>query len=421
MKYILSIAFLLSVMLLCSCEERLEESWVEGKDIIVTQSLSGMTDASNIVLSTQYPVYGNDCEYIVVIVENSTDENVMLGLYCMLEKKVGDEWMFVRHASGGTDDVGFYCEPDNSFSTICYLSSLDYDLEDGEYRIVKQVDGFWYAAEFTVGDSEITSETPHGFAPLEKLPADYTLDDAASDGCVCVTAGGDVINGEKLDEFFEYAEQDFWRGQLRIAYTTIEGDLILTDVIREERDRIDIVRDTTRDAYDIGKIQTSYYRYFRLDGSSVYLTNFYELSGDPEPFYLISLPEGSSAPELIRSYYTHPTTTYFAIYSWSPGADIRVCWQDNEYMSDPNHLNISTDGWSRSYKLKNELPADSKIIDIRWQDEATCMVAARLPDDSYYYEFISVSSDDSKKFECLSYTYSRYKYQIRDDMIIIPE
>ena len=396
MKYILSIAFLLSVMLLCSCEERLEESWVEGKDIIVTQSLSGMTDASNIVLSTQYPVYGNDCEYIVVIVENSTDENVMLGLYCMLEKKVGDEWMFVRHAIGGTDDVGFYCEPDNSFSTICYLSSLDYDLDDGEYRIVKEVDGFWYAAEFTV-------------------------DDAASDGCVCVTVHGDVMNGEKLDEFFEYAEQDFWRGQLRIAHTTIEGDLILTDVIRYERDRIDIVRDTTRDAYDIGKIQTSYYRYFRLDGNSVYLTNFYELSGDPEPFYLISLPEGSSAPELIRSYYTHPTTTYFAIYSWSPGADIRVCWQDNEYMSDPNNLNISTDGWSRSYKLKNELPADSKIIDIRWQDEATCMVAARLPDDSYYYEFISVSSDGSKEFECLSYTYSRYKYQIRDDMIIIPE
>lgn len=421
MKYILSIAFLLSVMLLCSCEERLEESWVEGKDIIVTQSLSGMTDASNIVLSTQYPVYGNDCEYIVVIVENNTDENVMLGLYCMLEKKVGDEWMFVRHASGGTDDVGIICEPDNSFSTICYLSSLDYDLDDGEYRIVKQVDGFWYAAEFTVGDSEITAETPHGFAPIDVLPADYTLDEAAADGCVCVTAGGDVINGEKLDEFFEYAEQDYWRGQLRIAHTTMEGDLILTDVIREERDRIDIVRDTTRDAYDIGKIQTSYYRYFRLDGSSVYLTNFYELSGDPEPFYLISLPEGSSAPELIRSYYTHPITTYFAIYSWSPGADIRVCWQDNEYMSDPNHLNISTDGWSRSYKLKNELPADSKIIDIRWQDEATCMVAARLPDDSYYYEFISVSSDDSKKFECLSYTYSKYKYQIRDGMIIIPE
>ena len=56
MKYILSIAFLLSVMLLGSCEERLEESGVEGKDIIVTQSLSGMTDASNIVLSKQYPV-----------------------------------------------------------------------------------------------------------------------------------------------------------------------------------------------------------------------------------------------------------------------------------------------------------------------------------------------------------------------------
>ena len=351
MKYILSIAFLLSVMLLCSCEERLEESWVEGKDIIVTQSLSGMTDASNIVLSTQYPVYGNDCEYIVVIVENSTDENVMLGLYCMLEKKVGDEWMFVRHAIGGTDDIGIICEPDNSYSTICYLSSLDYDLDDGEYRIVKQVDGFWYAAEFTVGDSEITAETPHGFAPIDVLPADYTLDDAAADGCVCVTAGGDVINGEKLDEFFEYAEQDFWRGQLRIAHTTIEGDLILTDVIREEPIRISIIRRATR--------MTSA-RFRRAITATSIITariymSLYVYLFDPEPLYLISCPDDTAAPGLVGSYYDAFYDGQFSIQSWSPDGQVYAyCRSDNS--ERPAEFNVASIYRSRGYPLGDSLP-----------------------------------------------------------------
>ena len=420
MKYILSIAFLLSVMLLCACEGRHEESWVEGKDIIVTQSLSGMTDASNIVLSTQYPVYGNDCEYIVVIVENSTDENVMLGLYCMLEKKVGDEWMFVRHASGGTDDVGFYCEPDNSFSTLCYLSSLDYDLDDGEYRIVKQVDGFWYAAEFTVGDSEITAESPHGFAPIDVLPADYTLDDAASDGCVCVTAGGDVINGEKLDEFFEYAEQDYWRGQLRIAHTTIEGDLILTDVIREERDRIDIVRDTTRDAYDIGKISTSYYSFFHNTGENIYVSSYFDLADDPEPFYLISCPDNSAAPEIVGSYYDAFYDGEFSIQSWSPDGQIYAyCRSDNS--ERPAKFSVASTGSSRGYPLGDSLPEHTRIIELKWQDANTIMAMAELPDDGYYYEFVHIDTPEELNMERVSYTYSRYKYQIRDDMIIIPE
>ena len=419
-RIIIIILALFAAVLLCSCEDRYEASWVEGQDIIVTQSLSGRADASNVVLSTQYPVYGNDCDYIVVIVENNTDEKVMLGLYCMMEKKVGDEWMFVRHASGGTDDIGFYCEPDNSFSTICYLSSLDYDLDDGEYRIVKQVDGFWYAAEFTVGDSEITAETPHGFAPLEKLPADYTLDEAAADGCVCVTVHGDVINGEKLDEFFAYAEQIYWRGQLRIVHTTIEGDLILTDVIRQERDRIDIVRDTTRDAYDIGAISTSYYSFFHNTGENIYVSSYFDLADDPDPFYLISCPDKSAAPGLVGSYYDAFYDGQFSIQSWSPDGRIYAyCRSDNS--ERPAEFNVTSTGSSRGYLLGDSLPEHTRIIELKWQDANTIMAMAELPDGGYYYEFVHIDTPEELNMERVSYTYSQSKYIIKDGLIVIPE
>ena len=78
-------------------------------------------------------------------------------------------------------------------------------------------------------------------------------------------------------------------------------------------------------------------------------------------------------------------------------------------------------GSSRGYPLGDNLPEHTRIIEILWQDANTIMVMAELPDDGYYYEFVHIDTPEELNMERESYTYSQYKYQIRDGLIIIPE
>lgn len=87
-------------------------------------------------------------------------------------------------------------------------------------------------------------------ASLEELPQSYTIEQAIKDGCFTVTYYS-VYNKEYLDNFIEKTKHDAQNrvaSTIRIATTTVEGDLILYD-LSYDGEKYTLKSDYTRDKY----------------------------------------------------------------------------------------------------------------------------------------------------------------------------
>lgn len=415
--------FLLCVcsLLLCSCHFSVnlfngEPSPLTGQTVITTQTLDQTETSAEIVVRTQYPVYGDDCVEISLYIENFSSENVEYGAEWILEKRSGDEWRKMKFI----DDLAwvqplYTLAPGGVDIANCSLEIFKYKLTDGEYRIVKELNGVWRAAEFTIGASPITAEAPHGFTPLEKLPADYSAEQAARDGVVVFT-GDDVLNAEKITEFFRYANLRSFRGQLRIARFTTEGDMILTDVVRKTADRIDCYSDTTRDAFGTRTIDVAYYSYFTTDGNELYVSNYssHKPYSDRELF-----PLEKTSPEVLQfveEYYANPYGGYSAVAAYSPNGESKA------ESAGGAEFFLQTSGWGTTQAIRAENQENGmNIVDLVWQSDDVCVIIAEKTDGSYYYEFIKVNPESMKDVQSLYCATSASPYQIQSGKLVIPE
>ena len=419
-SFILLILFVLCIS--CGCtRSRAEDDYFLTReretDVITTQSLSGEVDESDVILRTQYPVYDPSCEYVQVIIDNYTDEQVRYGEHWKIDQRLDGEWQPVEFENYGFNDIGLGADAHSGNAYSCRLSMLASELEEGEYRILKEIDGEVYAAEFRVGDSPVTAESPHGFVPLEQLPADYTSSDAADDGAVVVSQDGSITNGDKLAEFFRYAELYYWLGQLRVAHEQTDGSLILIDVIRSRPERIDIVTDTTRGAD--GDITSRYFRFFHGKDGQIYAANFVDFEYDLEPFLIIDCPNETETLELLSDYHTGVFAREFTIYSWSPDGNIRAAYRPKADYPIILSFNNGDDGGS--CKVMGGEVDGSELIDIRWRDASTCIAIGELPDGGYYYEYIQIDADDLDSTAVESFAYSSERYTLEDGEVVIPE
>lgn len=136
---------------------------------------------------TQFPVYDRDIDRIQVMITNNGESTLEYGTEWAVEKKQGDVWVQVPFIPDAA-----WTQPLLSLSPggidSYYISSamLDYTLQDGEYRVVKEISDTVYAAEFSIGESDVSADSPFGYVPLEKLPVDYSVEEAAADGVVIV-------------------------------------------------------------------------------------------------------------------------------------------------------------------------------------------------------------------------------------------
>lgn len=77
-----------------------------------------------------------------------------------------------------------------------------------------------------------SSTDKYGYKNLSELPQDYTLEQAIEDRCVVITYNK-VWNKDKLDSFIENTginSKDRKEDKIRIAQTTVEGDLVIKDL-----------------------------------------------------------------------------------------------------------------------------------------------------------------------------------------------
>lgn len=86
------------------------------------------------------------------------------------------------------------------------------------------------------------------YADLRTLDADYSTEQAQADGCFVIGAMN-VYNDDLYAEFMEHF-RNHEDAFIRVAQSTVEGDLILTDVLYDSTSgNVYLVHDSTRDAF----------------------------------------------------------------------------------------------------------------------------------------------------------------------------
>ena len=102
-----------------------------------------------------------------------------------------------------------------------------------------------------------------GYDDIRILGQDYTIDSAINSNCYVHSNSG-IFNEEILKAFIENKNNGIL-SSIRIIETTIEGDLIITD-IKFEDSKVKVVRDFTRDKYmNIQDATIAYLEYDNID------------------------------------------------------------------------------------------------------------------------------------------------------------
>ena len=370
---------------------------------------------TGIALEAVYPVYDESCEYISYKLENDSADSIEFGSYYQLERLAGKRWKSVKaDVPLVFNDMLYIAMPGAIRYETCYLNAYRSAIKPGRYRIVREINGDWYTAEFEIGDSPITAQTPHGFVPLQELPDAYTPEQAAADGVV-ILRDDEIVNSEAMSAFFSEWTHTGFRGQLRVMHDTDSG-WILTDLIlgdsRDTNFRITLHTDDRR-AQALGAVKTSYYSFFHVEDNRLWLSNYRDFTlhdeadqlpeqgispsfyyrGSVELFGSIPLPQ--QIAELIDD--TRDGETMSRMIVWAPDGNIRAS------IGNEGWLWLNTNGWGTVW---SGTWGDREVLDLAWKYDNTLIVIADWSSNLYpnarLYETIYIDAEDMKSIRTLS-------------------
>jgi len=259
LSILLLIALLLSTV---SCGAKTEDSPYSDDDF----DLSG-----DVVLRVEHPVYDKSVTSFHYYVENNTDRELTFGAPYTIEVLRNGVWQSLPLLEdAGWNSIAYVLEAGGEWSNSFSFFAYDYEVEDGRYRLIKKIEGKRYAAEFTIGESEITGENPFGYEALEELPAE--LDLASLEYDLLVNAAGEVAGGseERVSAFLDQVALGT-PAMLRIVCVGLGGEAVLYDVIYQDNHFL-WRRDATRGS-NATAIEERRYAFLATDGEAVYLSD----------------------------------------------------------------------------------------------------------------------------------------------------
>jgi len=264
--------------------------------------------SGKVLLKTEYAVIDKEMDTLSYTIENLSGEKLEYGEEYILEIKEGGKWYQIPFPENyGWNAIAHVLPTGEIHGGILNLSWMDFEFIEGDYRIVKRIGDYLVKAEFSMGESHITPDTPYGYESLDALPLSYTLDEAIEDHVV-VLGYQKSYNLDSLKKFVNHVKIGL-PAMVRFGFSTIEGDPIFYDLIQnvtlDGREWYTLYHDSRRDKFaaDEDRIITkNNFSYIVTDGVSIYFSNFAEYS-DTELFHESSrgiyVGEYLSQPELI--------------------------------------------------------------------------------------------------------------------------
>lgn len=348
---------------------------------------------TGITLAVQYPIIDKSCETLRVAITNNSDKSAEFGAAWSLERRTDDGWQVVPFRENvGFEAILYMLLPGGEQIRTIHFASLAKKLTDGEYRAVFEISDAYYSAPFTVGPSNITVKTPHGFAPIDSLPDEYSLADAAADGCVCIEHGELIAGADRFAEFLR------WKGgaQLRIASLTFEGDVVLTDIV-SDGDQFVYTRDASRDAWG-GELFRGWYANLLTDGTALYLSNHGTI--DDAARYVCEIPAEIAAK--VREF-----TTY-TLAAWSPDGTRAAFMRDGRaWVSLPGAGYVITPKYAKD------------LCELCWTADDTLLVIGR-DEKNYVYEYLHIPAGNGME-EYISHFVSDTAPRWYDGELILPK
>ena len=380
-----------------------------------------------VLFQTEYPVIDKGMENICYTIENNSGKDLEYGSEYVLEFQKDEQWYEVPFPENAAfDSVAYLLQKDHMSGGILNLNWMDFTYVDGQYRIVKQIGDYLLKAEFSMGESAITPETPFGYAALEELPAEYNIDNAIADGVV-VFGYRENYNTERFKTFLIKAKLGL-PAMVRIGFSTCEGDPVFYDIKRNVTEGgmewYTLYHDSCRDMFSAEKdrvITERNYSYLVTDGETIFLSNFAEYreeekffeesrslvyigsyigeyydkgtgkkseknidtgAADPSGQEMISLVE-----ELTEKRLKGNTTRYK---SFSPGGSYYVCLNE-EQLNGSTSFGYGTKGYGIS---DYEIPAENSeqtytaeitgILRVYWLDEKTAKLVCTTEKENLY-------------------------------------
>ena len=222
---------------------------------------SDLDIADDTVMSTQYEKYDSSTSDIYIRITNQ-NENEML-LYdtdYTLEKMYDGEW-YSAACTKCFEPAARQLEP---LGTTGEKIGLEFagGLEDGHYRIVKQLGQNKYSAQFDIEEGGYNERMLSGYLPLDELPSEYTAETALHNGDITADGAGGITNEEKLDMFLKTAGENI-PCKLRITHFTQDGYANIEDVVFNGKHYY-VQTDDTRAAEQPKEAYVSRYSYIML-------------------------------------------------------------------------------------------------------------------------------------------------------------
>lgn len=268
-------------------EDTLTDAYAQAGFPLSEYSEDDFDGTGEIVFRTEYDVIDRRIDNISCIISNHMAEDVEFGTEYVLEVKGGQSWYKVPFPENmGWEAVARRLPAGGSCGKMINLAMMDHTFQDGEYRIVMRIGERLVKAEFQMGESKITPETPFGCIPLEELPEDYDLEEAIANGDV-VFSFQETYNLEKLLHFAENVRLGL-PAMVRLVSFTVEGDPMIYDICRNVAyggmEWYHLSEDYTRDHFsapDDRRIWEQNYSYLVTDGKDLYLSNYAEYRETP--------------------------------------------------------------------------------------------------------------------------------------------
>lgn len=355
--------------------------------------------SGDIVLQTEHEIYGSDAPEVYYTITNNTDEEYVYGVQYAVEVLQENRWYQVPFPPGQAwIAIGIVLKPNETNTASFKFADLKYEMTDGTYRLIKEISDKRYFTVFQVGDSPITAETPLGYKALEKLPTDYSSEDAALNGDVILALGG-VQNAEKLTDFVSKAALGI-PAMVRLVRYTEEGDPIIYDCVYNKNETGNYLfrQDSSRDKFggqNTGIIEATY-SFLITDGGGLLLSNcaswgFMETYSAAASAGLVYGNELGDMSELIALV--------------EKMAADRLLWNNTRYrvFSPDSRQNVMLYG-GLSYGYEGHTSSENRhvsdpagiateIVNVLWLEDNAFVLICQTNDGRYYYSVVGTSKN----------------------------
>lgn len=198
-------------------------------------------------------------------IRNATEETVEFGEEYAIQRREDGVWKdLTLRKNAGFTAIGYALKPGAAQALTCSLDLYEEIPQAGSYRLVKTVGGQTLYAEFELGESAYTADTPYGFKPLEDLPETYGAAQAAESDVVFT---GDGVKNDGAVEEFLYKVSLGVPCQLRTVQDYGEGAVMVIDTVYENDHFLWRV-------WNGGdEVPRQRYSYLVTDGADLYLSN----------------------------------------------------------------------------------------------------------------------------------------------------